>query len=97
MSGKTTSISRLLKEQRALQEEINRVKDVISSLNGELATGYNFMDGGIVGVYTSHREFRFSATKEVMLAAATAMLNHYETEIEPINKKLEAIELMLSS
>lgn len=97
MENKDMKVTSLLNDKRELEMQIDRTINAIKCLKGELANSYNFNDGGTVGIYSDSQEFRISATKEVMLVAVTKMLEHYESELEPINKKLEAIELMLNS
>lgn len=92
MKNKEMKVSTLLEEKSRLESEISQTVKVISVLNGGDEI---FGESGTVGVYSGH-EYRFKVEREVMLKAAEEMLEIKRKALEPVSKKLEAIELMLS-
>lgn len=90
-------VSELLKEKRDLDSKISSVIAALEPVRGEKANGYNYNDRGTVRVFCGGYSVDSAIDKDLLLAALTSQLDRLESEVEPINKKLDAIEMMLNS
>lgn len=97
MKIENMKVSELLKEKRDLDSKIRAVIQVLEPVKGEKANGYNYDERGTVRVFCGGLSADSTIDKDLLLASLTSQLDRLESEVEPINKKLDAIEMMLNS
>ena len=97
MKIENMKVSELLKVKSDLDREIISIKATLVPVNNGKANGYNYKDRGSIRVFCGGSSEDSTLDRDLLLTALNNQLERLENEIKPINKKLDAIEMMLNS
>lgn len=97
MKIENMKVSELLKEKRDLDSKIISIINALGPVRGEKANGYNYNDRGTVRIFCGGYSVDSTIDKDLLLGVLLSQLERLESEVEPINKKLDAIEMILNS
>ena len=97
MKNQDMKVTELLANKKELGSEIARIRKAIWMINAQKdpASSAKRYDN-VVSLFLSDGQERVTIDGKHLKPALEAQLSEFEAELEPINKKLDAIELMLS-
>lgn len=97
MKNENMKVSELLKTKSDLEGKINSIEAALKPVNLLCANGYNYKDRGSIRVFCSENSQDACLDRDLLKDALVKMHERLASELEPVSKKLEAIELMLNS
>lgn len=98
MKNKEMKVTELLGNKRDLESDLSALRGALSAIKNEVdGSGCNFDDKGSASIYARNHQYRFEIDRDLIQVAVEAKIQRVKEELEPIQKKLDAIELMLNS
>jgi predicted RNase H-like nuclease (RuvC/YqgF family) len=97
MKNEEMKVTELLKEKQSIEGCITRLLTQLRSLKRELHESNNCSDCPTVEIYSSAKSFRSNIDSELLITAVERQIEMLQKQLDPIVKKLDAIELMLNS
>lgn len=98
MENSEMKVTELLEGKRNMESKLSGLESALSAIDRSTGdTERNFPDTGTASIYTHRHEYRFQIDSDLIKLAVEQKIKRLESELEPIQKKLDAIELMLNS
>lgn len=97
MKNEEMKVTELLKEKQHIEGCIARLVNQLRSLKREFDRSNNCSDCPTVEIYSRAKSFRSNIDSGLLITAVESQIETLQKQLEPIVKKLDAIELMLNS
>lgn len=98
MKNSEMKITELLNAKSDLEGRIARLERQADALNGKSGSkSYDCGECPTVEIYAPNQTYRSEIDSDLLLNAVEVKIERLESELEPVTKKLDAIELMLNS
>lgn len=98
MKNEEMKVTGLLEKKGNLEYRIGLLRKQLLSLKGGFETSsWNCGEQPTVEIYAHGKTFRSEIDSYLLMTAVQSQIERLEKELDPIIKKLDAIELMLNS